>query len=472
MEGGAALGVRYEARDRVLKECADLALPKNDVGGYAFNDAINLIQELERILTEQMYEDSKDGMLGLKDEASNTINSGMANIHTKRKDVIAAAKKEAEKQTKINKEEGDTTTVVTPEFTASGTEAQDEADRLNSYRMAAIGVKEGFAKGITKIVGKNITNAILRSADGSRMKSVDDYKLHQLWTAIQEGADRPAASKIQKDYVDITRFIFDWRETAATNVEQLAMLAEKASGFGVRIHSDLRAVIILANTEWAAKQSWGAEIRTAQRKITAAYTYNFVHTPESIADILKMLVKADGARDRQLATAPDEMAAMANAGSESRGLARLQELIRRQESFSSSDSSMEEAYGVSDTDDEASYRSRDRGRDRGRDRSRGRGSHRSHRKAAKDSKTVRRSPSRSPSTSRSPTPEKKPPRKQNVTNCKHCKKHGGNGYVHEPPRSIPHDKCNFNKKWKGYRPEWVCERIGIPFKPWSEMKRE
>ena len=44
--------------------------------------------------------------------------------------------------------------------------------------------------------------------------------------------------------------------------------------------------------------------------------------------------------------------------------------------------------------------------------------------------------------------------------------------MHEPPRSIPHDKCNFNKKWKGYRPEWVCERIGIPFKPWSEMKRE
>ena len=65
------------------------------------------------------------------------------------------------------------------------------------------------------------------------MKSVEDYKLHELWTAIAEGADRPAASKIQQDYVDIAGFNFDWREMATTNVEQMAMLAEKAPGFGI-----------------------------------------------------------------------------------------------------------------------------------------------------------------------------------------------------------------------------------------------
>ena len=73
-----------------------------------------------------MYEDSNDGMLGLKDEASNTINGWMANIHTKRKDVIASAKEATDKQNKIKQDVGDTTTIIPPEFTASGTEAHDE----------------------------------------------------------------------------------------------------------------------------------------------------------------------------------------------------------------------------------------------------------------------------------------------------------------------------------------------------------
>lgn len=467
MEGGALFRVRPEAAERVLKDCTELVLPKNEVGGYAYNDATNLIKELERILTKQLFEDSDNGMLGLSYTASNTINSYKANIATKKKDVIATAKAAADKQNDLNKAAGNwDSTIVEPEFTSSGTDAQDEADRINTYRLAAIGVKEGIAAGITQLIGKDNTNLILRSADGSRMKSVDEYKLHQLWTAISDGADRPAATIIRKDYVDIAGYIFDWRETTATNVERLAMLAAKASGFGIRVHDDLKAIVILANVEYAAKQSWGAEIRTAQRKIVAAFAYNHTHDAASITECLKFLAGADTARDRQLATAPVELAAMVGAAGESRGMAKLRAMIHHQPSFSSSDSSASEsAYGVSDTEEEQSYRRRDRGRSSS---TRGRSSNRHQRKGAKGSKTVRRSPSRSPSTSRSPTPE----RKLNVTNCKYCKKYKGNGFAHEPPRNIPHEKCNFNKKWKGYRPEWVCEKIGIAYKPWKAFKDE
>ena len=43
------------------------------------------------------------------------------------------------------------------------------------YRLAAIGIKEGVAAGITKLVGVNVTNPILRTTDGTDFKTVDAY---------------------------------------------------------------------------------------------------------------------------------------------------------------------------------------------------------------------------------------------------------------------------------------------------------
>ena len=84
-----------------------------------------------------------------------------------------------------------------------------------------------------------------------------------------------------------------------------------------------------------------------------------------------------------------------------------------------------------------------------------------------------RLPSLSPSIYRSPSPtarrrninhsmssskrknKKKEKKDKNPTGCKYCDKYGGNGNAHAPPKSIPHSKCNYNNKYKGWRPEWV-----------------
>ena len=29
------------------------------------------------------------------------------------------------------------------------------------------------------------------------------------------------------------------------------------------------------------------------------------------------------------------------------------------------------------------------------------------------------------------------------------------------PKNVLYKKCNYIKKWKGWRPEWVCKKIGI-----------
>jgi hypothetical protein len=92
-------------------------------------------------------------------------------------------------------------------------------ERQNTYRLAAIGVKEGVAAGITKIIGKDITNPILRTSDGISFKPADEYQLHQLVTTITEGAEQPEATTIRQQFLNIAGMVYDWRDTVAINVK-------------------------------------------------------------------------------------------------------------------------------------------------------------------------------------------------------------------------------------------------------------
>ena len=87
------------------------------------------------------------------------------------------------------------------------------------------------------------------------------------------------------------------------------------------------------------------------------------------------------------------------------------------------------------------------------------------------------------SVSRSPTPppagrsssrykKRHEPKAFNATNCKHCKKYGGNGYAHDPPKSISHDDCFFNKKHKGWRPRPVCKMMDIAYRHGESFQRD
>jgi hypothetical protein len=65
---------------------------------------------------------------------------------------------------------------VLPTFTTR-TEAQEEADQLNAINQSVIGAKEGVVEAVLKLVGSDITDAILCTADGSDHKSIDDFTI-------------------------------------------------------------------------------------------------------------------------------------------------------------------------------------------------------------------------------------------------------------------------------------------------------
>ena len=102
---------------------------------------------------------------------------------------------------------------------------------------------------------------------------------------------------IRRKFVNIAGEIFDWREAVVTKVEQMAEMSAKSLGYGVRMHIDLRAVVILVNKEWAVQQTWREEISVARQKIIARYKYNHVQDAESIHKILRILATEDATHD-------------------------------------------------------------------------------------------------------------------------------------------------------------------------------
>ena len=130
----------------MLAAFAAIDIHKNKDGGYAYNDANMLVTEIERVLAEQLFKDSTDGMKGLLSTAKNTLIEYKATISIKPKDVLKVSNDTADH---LSNNSG---TTVQPEI-ATNSEAQKEADRQSTYQLVAIRVKEGVAAGITKIVG-------------------------------------------------------------------------------------------------------------------------------------------------------------------------------------------------------------------------------------------------------------------------------------------------------------------------------
>ena len=234
-----------------------------------------------------MYEGSANRMKGLVSDVSNGLNKYKSTIHTKKRDVLVASRA-ASKHTNTD----DSTVEIE---IANNSDAQDKANCQNVFRLAAIGINEGIAEGITKIVRRGITNPILRTKDNSNLKLVDQFQIHQLFTAIIEGLERPDSTNIRRQFVNNAGTILDWRETVVTNVECMAAMAAKSLGYSVRVHSNLRAVVILENTEWEVQQTWGADISVAHRKIVSKYRYNHSHATESIREVLRILATVDAA---------------------------------------------------------------------------------------------------------------------------------------------------------------------------------
>ena len=176
MDNAALFSVRTEAAERIRLAMEQHKLPKDDVGGYRYNHVVTLVENIKGVLEDQYFENATDEMKGLLSETANELTDFNANVAIRAAEVKVASIAAAAVIS--------TTGFVAVPHVLTNEDAQEEANRQNVFQLACVGDKEQMAKEITAKVGANITNPVLRHADRVRFKKVDEYKLHQLVTAV------------------------------------------------------------------------------------------------------------------------------------------------------------------------------------------------------------------------------------------------------------------------------------------------
>jgi hypothetical protein len=204
---------RATTKQQVLNGVNKLTLQTNENSQY-MQDAILLLQKgIWPVLISQLNPSGPGkGMEKLLDNNNNLLMLVKFTDAITAGSIIKAEKKRAGKLTAI------TGTAILPSITTQA-EAQEEADQLNIINQLVISAKDGVVEAITKLVGSNITNAILRTVDGSNHKSINEFTLYKVTKLGINGADRPSTNEMLEQLIKVTNHNFDFCKKVSVNME-------------------------------------------------------------------------------------------------------------------------------------------------------------------------------------------------------------------------------------------------------------
>ncbi len=123
---------------------------------------------------------------------------------------------------------------VLPTFTTQ-TEAQEDANKLNIINQLIIGAKEGVVEAVLKLVGSDITDAILQTANGSNHKSIDDFMLYDVMKVAIDGADRPSTNDVLEQLLEVINHTFNFCKKVSINMELMQSNAACMATYGIVI---------------------------------------------------------------------------------------------------------------------------------------------------------------------------------------------------------------------------------------------
>ncbi len=200
----ACYTARATTKQQVIKAIGKLALQTNKHRQYT-HDAILLLQKgICRVLVSQFNpSDPGKGMEKLLEDGTNLLANVKSTDAITANSVLKAANARADAASKAS------STTITPTIT-SQSKAQEEADCLNVINQSVIGAKEGIVKAVTKLVGSNITNAVLRTANGSNHKSIDDNTLFAVMAAAIDGANQQSTTNVLEQLLEVINHTFDF----------------------------------------------------------------------------------------------------------------------------------------------------------------------------------------------------------------------------------------------------------------------
>jgi hypothetical protein len=82
-----------------------------------------------------------------------------------------------------------------------------------------IGAKKGVVKAITNLIGSDVTDAILQTANGSDHKSIDEFTLFEVMNSAIDGGDRPSTNNMLEQLLEVINHNFDFCKKVSVNMK-------------------------------------------------------------------------------------------------------------------------------------------------------------------------------------------------------------------------------------------------------------
>ena len=183
--------------------------------------------------------------------------------------VLAAATREAAAATMAL---GPGAARITPTI-ITRTEAQDEANRLNLNLQAVIGAKEGASTVITDKVCSNVTKIALCTVNGDDIKRIDDYDLHENFSAAITRTDRPDTNTVLEQLAGVLGYAFNFQQKINANMELLRDCAARKKSYGITVNDTHLTLVLLANTKRAKNEDYGREFSPSHQNIRRTFPY-------------------------------------------------------------------------------------------------------------------------------------------------------------------------------------------------------
>ncbi len=419
---------RATTKQQVLNGVNKLTCQTNEHGQYTHN-AILLLQKGIWCVVISQFNPSNPGkgMEKLLDDGNNLLTLVKSTDAITASYIVKEAKNRADKLTiTIGK-------TILPSITAQA-EAQEEADQLNVINQLVIGAEEGVVKAITKLVGSDVTNAILQTANSSDHKSINEFTLYKVMKSAINGTGRPSTNNMLEQLIKVFIHTFDFCKKVSVNMELMQSNAAKMVTYGIVIGIPQLTLMLLANIEMATNSNYGCKFCLAMHTIRKKYTYNHVHDRTLLQIILKDLAGANGMQVFKDALAPGAgtvhlVAELVSYLQAMMGEDTNSTYTKLAYSMSSGSDSSEEKRKPCACNCKKSQCSKLRGRC-------------GKQKKDKDNK-----------------PKKNP--------CPHCKK-----FHCKKPHQVEPDKCMWNKKYKGYHFKLICDELEVAFKPHHKFSAE
>ena len=172
-----------------------------------------------------------------------------ANMTATAADVLRTSKKEADNKLA---QKGVT---VTPKITLRS-DVPDKADRRNIINQALIGAKEGVVEALTTFVGTDITDMVIRRANGN-YKGLDKYTLQELLQTAIDGADHPPATDVLTQLLEVINFVFNFCKKISANMDGVQALTEHMKTYGIEVFTPQIVLTLMANIKVAAREDFG-----------------------------------------------------------------------------------------------------------------------------------------------------------------------------------------------------------------------